>query len=70
MSELTGRTRYRSMRTVTRREVLVLQVEERGMRDEYVGGQVDSRPVTQWRDATVADLTTVGRQDLKRPATC
>lgn len=56
-AKLTGRTRYRAERRLFRGERLILQVEERGLVDEYVGGHVDCRWVNRWRDATTADLT-------------
>jgi len=57
-AEDTGRRRYVSRRTFwTRREYLVLQIEERGLLTRYIGGHVDTEWVRRWRDATSGDLT-------------
>ena len=50
--ELTGKRRYRILRNK-----VVLQVQERWLDTDYVGGTITSDWYTGWRDATLEDLT-------------
>jgi len=58
---LTGRTRYRvakeSVGFFGRREVIVLQVEERQLHTSCTGGGIDVDVVLVWRDAQVTDIS-------------
>lgn len=59
MERLTGRTRHRPMNRAFGPPKLVLQVERTYLHDYCIGGHIDTETVTDWRDATVEDLTTL-----------
>jgi len=54
--KLTGKQRFR---TLTRwgKQYIVLQVEEAGLRPDYVGGMIEMVDCRVWRDALLEDLT-------------
>lgn len=56
---LTGRRRYalRHHGFFNPRLVLVLQVERKFISTTSIGGYIDSEWVTNWRDASLEDLT-------------
>lgn len=62
--KLTGRKRYRSVRTLFGKEYLVLQLEYVIMRTTMYGPMPDFNEVCCWRDATTADLTTEGTGEV------
>lgn len=59
--KLTGKTRHRARAQLFGKPALVLQVEYTYVRDYDLGGSgyFDHETITQWRDATVEDLTEI-----------
>ena len=60
MEKLTGRTRHRAQQRAFGPAKLVLQVERSYIRTFSTGGHIDSEAVTDWRDATIEDMTEMG----------
>lgn len=65
-AEPTGRWRYRSARAWRGAELLILQIEERGLLTTYVAGGSDTQWVTHWRDAATADLALDDAKDRRQ----
>jgi hypothetical protein len=58
--KLTGRIRYRSQRRpFSRREEIVLQVEESGSEMMLLGGWPQREQFIRWRDAGTTDLISI-----------
>ena len=57
---LTGQKRYRVYKPMFGPQLVVLQVQWKGIRSELVGGHVDSEWVTVWHDARPEDITFMG----------
>ena len=55
--KLTGKQRYRVHRTFLGREFIVLQVEVAGYYTTNIGGCIDTEEYTEYRDATLEDLS-------------
>lgn len=52
---LTGRYRVRRYARLLQPDIMVLQVEVTGWRDDYLSDRIESRDVTFWRDAVAGD---------------
>jgi len=61
MEKLTGNIRHRSKNQLFGSPVLVLQVERTYIHTMSIGGQIDCETVTDYRDATVEDLSVLGK---------
>lgn len=61
METLTGNIRHRSKDQLFGPPALVLQVERTYIHTTSIGGHIDCETMTDYRDATVEDLSVLGK---------